>query len=56
MKVGDLVRHAIHTGALGIIVEESFLNPHEVKVHWTNNGWGEKWDLRQNIEVIDANR
>ena len=56
MKVGDLVRHVVHSGALGIIVDWNELNPAEAKVHWTNNSWGEKWELALNFEVIDENR
>jgi len=57
MKVGDLVQHTVHSGALGIIVDWNDLNrPRMTKVHWTNNGWGEKWELSQNFEVIDENR
>ena len=53
MKVGTLVRHVVHTRALGIIVDYHESNCSEAKVRWTNNGWGEKWELTQNFEVID---
>ena len=52
MKIGDLVRHVVHTGALGIIVDWNELG--EAKVLW-NNSWGQQWALRQNIEVIEKN-
>ena len=55
MQIGDLVRHAVHSGALGIIVEIAYYRL-EYKVHWTNNSWGEKWELTQNFEVIDESR
>jgi len=53
MQVGDLVRHAVHSGALGIIVEKNYNSQTEAKVLWTNNSWGEKWELTQNFEVIN---
>ena len=53
MKVGDLVRHVVHSGALGIIVDWNELG--EAKVLW-NNSWGTKWILTQDFEVIDGNR
>ena len=53
MNIGDLVRHVVHSGALGIIVDWNELG--EAKVLW-NNSWGTKWELTQNFEVIDANR
>ena len=57
MKIGDLVRHVVHSGALGIIVDWHEAYPYnEAKVLWTNNSWGEKWELTQNFEVIDGNR
>ena len=52
MKVGDLVRHIVHSGAMGIIVEINHAFD-SVKVMWTNNSWGTCWELTQNIEVID---
>mgnify|MGYP003657618578 CR=1 FL=1 len=54
MQVGDLVRHIVHSGALGIIVKNS--TNYEAKVFWTNNNWGTKWELHENIEVLDGNR
>ena len=56
MQIGDLVRHVVHSGALGIIVDWNELNPAEAKVLWTNNTWGEKWELALNFEVIDESR
>ena len=53
MQIGDLVRHVVHTRALGIIVEKNYNSQTEAKVRWTNNGWGEKWELTQNFEVIE---
>jgi hypothetical protein len=55
MQVGDLVRHVVHSGALGIIVDWNELNPAEAKVLWTNNSWGQQWELTQNFEVIEKN-
>ena len=55
MKVGDLVRHVVHSGALGIIVETS-KDTDLTKVHWLNNTWGLDWTLDQNIEVINESR
>ena len=55
MQVGDLVRHIVHSGALGIIVEINHAFG-SVKVMWANNSWGTEWDLPQNVEVIDGNR
>ena len=55
MQVGDLVRHTVHSGALGIIVKWNELSPAEAKVLWTNNTWGEKWELALNFEVIEKN-
>ena len=55
MKVGDLVRHRVHTGALGIIVETNKVSS-TTKIHWLNNSWGVGWTLDQNFEVIDENR
>ena len=54
MKVGDLVRHIVHTGAYGIIVETDELA--YSKVLWTNNSWGKKWELTHNVEVISESR
>ena len=54
MQIGDLIRHAVHTRALGIIIDWNELG--EAKVRWTNNSWGTKWELTQNFEVIDGNR
>ena len=54
MKVGDLVTHIVHHGAVGMIVGWNELG--EAKVLWTNNSWGTKWELTQNVEVIDGNR
>ena len=58
MKVGDLVRHVVHTGAMGIIVKLGEFSPlvEEAKVHWLNNGWGIGWTLIQNVEVLDESR
>ena len=56
MMIGDLVRHVVHSGALGIIVDWNELNPAEAKVLWANNSWGCHWELTQNVEVINANR
>ena len=56
MQIGDLVRHVVHSGALGIIVEKNDNWKKEAKVLWTNNSWGEKWELAQNVEVINENR
>ena len=56
MQIGDLVRHIVHSGALGIIIDWNGLaEPSLAKVLW-NNSWGTKWELSQNVEVIDANR
>ena len=54
MKVGDLVTHVVHHGAVGMIVGWNELG--EAKVLWTNNSWGTKWELTQNVEVIDEDR
>ncbi len=56
MKVGDLVRHTVHSGALGIIVKVDVGHPLGWKVYWTNNNWGEHWEYAQNFEVIDEDR
>ena len=56
MQIGDLVRHVVHSGALGIIVEKNYNSQTEAKVLWANNGWGEKWELALNFEVINENR
>jgi len=56
MKIGDLVRHIVHSGALGIIVDWNELNPATAKVHWTNNSWPTLWILTQDFEVIDENK
>jgi hypothetical protein len=56
MQIGDLVRHVVHSGALGIIVEKNYNSQTEAKVRWLNNSWGEHWELAQNFEVIDGNR
>ena len=53
MKVGDLVRHVVHSGALGIIVEMS--EHGSAKVHWLTNSWGVDWTRVQNFEVIEKN-
>ena len=53
MNIGDLVIHAVHSGAMGIIVDWNELG--EAKVLW-NNSWGIRWELVQNFEVINANR
>jgi len=55
MQVGDLVRHIVHSGALGIIVEKYSNCPAEAVVLWTNNSWGKRWELTQNIAVIEEN-
>ena len=56
MQVGDLVRHIVHTGVMGIIIDWNGLaEPSLAKVLW-NNSWGAKWELSQHVEVIDANR
>ena len=55
MQVGDLVRHVVHTRALGIIVEWNKHTHPEWKIRWTNNSWGEHWELTQNFEVIEKN-
>ena len=55
MKIGDLVRHVVHSGALGIIVEKNYNSQTEAKVLWTNNSWGTKWELTQNFVVIEEN-
>jgi hypothetical protein len=52
MQVGDLVRHVVHSGALGIVTNTSSTLP-EVRIRWLNNSWGEKWTLTQNVEAID---
>ena len=52
MKVGDLVRHIVHTGALGIVIDTSSTLP-EVVIRWLTNDWGEVWVLTQNIETVD---
>ena len=54
MKVGDLVRHAVHSGALVIIIEINHAFG-SVKVMWANNSWGTEWDLSENVEVIEKN-
>jgi len=51
-KIGDLVRHVVHSGALGIIIDTSSTLP-EVQIRWLTNGWGEGWILTQNIETVD---
>ncbi len=51
MQVGDLVRHIVHTGALGLIIDINSTLP-EVQIRWLTNGWGEGWMLTQNVEVI----
>ena len=53
MQIGDLVRHVVHSGALGIIVEKNNERWVQAKIHWTNNSWGTKWELTQNFEVIE---
>ena len=52
MRIGDLVRHTVHTGALGIIVDTSSTLP-EVQIRWLTNGWGEGWMLTQNIDLVE---
>jgi len=55
MQVGDLVRHVVHSGALGIIVEKNYNSQTEAKVLWTNNSWPTLWILTQDFEVIEKN-
>ena len=55
MQVGDLVRHVVHSGALGIIVETNKVAS-TTKIHWLNNSWGVEWTLDQNFEVIEKNK
>jgi hypothetical protein len=55
MKVGDLVTHIVHHGAVGMIVGWNDVLG-EAKVLWTNNSWGTKWELTQHVEVIDEDR
>ena len=52
MRVGDLVRHIVHTDALGIITSTSSTLP-EVKVRWLTAGRDEYWMLTQWIEIVD---
>ena len=55
MQVGDLVRHVVHSGALGIIIDwNGRAEPSLAKVLW-NNSWGARWELSQNVEVIEKN-
>ena len=53
MQIGDLVRHTVHTGALGIVIDTSSTLP-EVVVRWLTNGWGEGWILTQNIDLVEG--
>ena len=56
MRVGDLVRHIVHTDALGIITSTSSTLP-EVKVRWLTvdelGNADEYWTLTQWIEIVD---
>jgi hypothetical protein len=52
MRVGDLVRHIVHTDALGIITSTSSTLP-EVKVRWLIAATDEYWMLTQWIEIVD---
>ena len=52
MRVGDLVRHIVHTDAVGIITSTSSTLP-EVKVRWLTAGADEYWMLTQWIEIVD---
>ena len=52
MQIGDLVRHIVHTGALGIIIDTSETG---IQIRWLTNGWGEGWMLTQNIDLIGEN-
>ena len=49
MQIGDLIKHAVHSGALGIIIDWNELG--EAKVLW-NNSWGTRWELTQNLGAI----
>ena len=51
MRIGSLVRHIVHSGALGIIIDVGDTG-FEIKIRWLNNNWGDKWSIRHNIEVI----
>ena len=52
MQIGDLVRHRVHTGALGIIVETNKVAS-TTKIHWLNNSWGVEWTDDHQFEVIN---
>jgi hypothetical protein len=51
MKVGDLVRHVVHTGAMGIITEVCL---GEVRVFWHDGD--HSWTLSRRMEVINESR
>ena len=51
MQIGDLVRHTVHTGALGLITDTA---KGEVYVRWLTNSWGEAWILTQNIDLVEV--
>lgn len=51
MRIGDLVRHTVHTGALGLITDTA---NGEVLVNWLTNDWGEHWVLLMNVEPLEV--
>ena len=50
MRIGDLVRHTVHTGAIGIVMAT---HAGEVYVRWLTNNWGEAWILMMNVDPME---
>ena len=51
MQVGDLVKHTIHTGNIGLITDTA---NGEVLVNWLTNDWGEHWILLMYLVPLEV--
>ncbi len=48
MKVGDLIRHKVHTQIMGMVL---YVGDRDIEVFWFDNH-DKSWSTKRNVEVI----